>query len=246
MKGDLEDDLDTDKILEIAQEEGKIELDGDDGSLVPITLPLASKLMQKIKHEDVKTESELSQDEEEHPKVKDIKKPIHKKQDSALPIIEIADLLKPGAPDGQLFFLQLPDTLPIQPLSHEDDIKPDPGVPSNEQAKTMKTSEVDDIEGHLKKFTFQNVSEGYIGKLQIYKSGKVTMRLGNVVLDVSVGTPCGFLQDLVSVHTEKDPPEMVCLGHVNHRLIAVPDYESLLGGSNNDTDTEEEEEEEGS
>ena len=55
------------------------------------------------------------------------------------------------------------------------------------------------------------------------------MRLGNVTLDLSLGTPCGFLQDLVSVNTERNPGDMVCLGHIDNRIIAVPDYESLLG-----------------
>ncbi len=37
-------------------------------------------------------------------------------------------------------------------------------------------------------------SEGYIGKLQIRKSGHTQLVLGNVALDVTMGTPAGFLQ----------------------------------------------------
>lgn len=37
-------------------------------------------------------------------------------------------------------------------------------------------------------------SEGHMGKLVIHKSGRTSLMLGNVVLDVSMGTKCGFLQ----------------------------------------------------
>lgn len=37
-------------------------------------------------------------------------------------------------------------------------------------------------------------SEGHMGKLIIRKSGRTSLMLGNVVLDVSMGTKCGFLQ----------------------------------------------------
>lgn len=228
IKGTQEDDVDSNKVFEMLEEEGKIEINENNGGLMPIMLPLASKLVHKIKQDDVKTESELSQDEDEKkPVKKEFKKPVVKTQET-LPVVEMTDLFKPGASEGKLFFLQLPDTLPIKPLSHEDD---DIKIESSTKTETSH----DDIEEHLRRFTFQNVSEGYIGKLRIYESGKATMQLGNVALNVSLGTPCGFLQDLVSIHSEKDPAEMICLGHVNHRFIAVPDYESLLGGDE-DTD----------
>lgn len=37
-------------------------------------------------------------------------------------------------------------------------------------------------------------SEGHMGKLVVRKSGRTSLMLGNVVLDVSMGTKCGFLQ----------------------------------------------------
>ena len=40
----------------------------------------------------------------------------------------------------------------------------------------------------------EDFSEGLVGKLLIRKSGKVQMMLGQTLLDVEMGTPCGFLQ----------------------------------------------------
>ena len=40
----------------------------------------------------------------------------------------------------------------------------------------------------------EDFSEGLIGKLLVRKSGRVQMMLGQTLLDVEMGTPCGFLQ----------------------------------------------------
>lgn len=55
--------------------------------------------------------------------------------------------------------------------------------------------------------------------------------LGNNSLDVSMGTPCDFQQDLVSLRTDTDGdinPHMVTLGQLSHRLICLPDLDQLL------------------
>ena len=62
--------------------------------------------------------------------------------------------------------------------------------------------------------------------------------LGDNTLDVAMGTPCGFLQELVSVRAEQDRPQMAVLGQMLHRLIVTPDFESLLDSNrlaNNDS-----------
>jgi len=234
LKGELEEELISDKVFEMLKDEGKIELNEDEmklGNLAPITLPLASRLTQKIKEEQKIENADITDTDEKAAEVDlDEKKPLPKKSvitknSEAISEVNLTDLFKDDNPNGQLMFFQFPDTLPIKPLAHDDPtVKMEPGVLS----ETEKINE-ETIEEQLKDFTFQNVSEGVIGKLQIHESGKVKIRLGNVLLDVSMGTPCGFLQDLISVHTDKTPAEMISLGHIDYRLIAVPDYSSLLG-----------------
>jgi len=58
------------------------------------------------------------------------------------------------------------------------------------------------------------------------------LSLGSVTLDVAMGTPCGFLQQLVSVQLDHKVPEMVALGQLSHRLVCTPDLETLLSSSN--------------
>ena len=50
-------------------------------------------------------------------------------------------------------------------------------------------------------------------------------------MDVTMGTPCDFQQDLVSIHSDNDSdmnPHMVTLGQLSHRLICLPDLDQLL------------------
>ncbi|KAE8619268.1 hypothetical protein XENTR_v10009709 [Xenopus tropicalis] len=124
-----------------------------------------------------------------------------------------------------LFFVQLPDTLPGQPPSLE--------------TRPTKT-EVQSEDGHMllvkdkgqaaeDSCTLRDVSEGHIGKLFVRKSGKVQLKLGKVMLDVTMGTSCSFLQELVSVSVgESRGGEMMVLGHIQHKLVCSPDFESLL------------------
>jgi len=42
------------------------------------------------------------------------------------------------------------------------------------------------------KCTLENLSEGRIGKIQIMRSGKCRLVLGNVRFDLKLGTPCCF------------------------------------------------------
>ena len=54
------------------------------------------------------------------------------------------------------------------------------------------------------------------------------LSLGSVTLDVAMGTPCGFLQQLVTVQLDHKVPEMVVLGQLSHRLVCTPDLETLF------------------
>ena len=48
-----------------------------------------------------------------------------------------------------------------------------------------------------------------------------------------MGTPCGFLQELVSIRTDSERQEISVLGQMAHRLICTPDFESLLNSETN-------------
>ncbi|KAG0327203.1 hypothetical protein BGZ99_008184 [Dissophora globulifera] len=74
----------------------------------------------------------------------------------------------------------------------------------------------------------QTQKEGQIGRLLIYKSGKVKMQVGDIVMDVSSGSECSFLQDVVVV--DSNSKEAFVMGSVQKRLVCVPNLTQLLSG----------------
>jgi hypothetical protein len=103
--------------------------------------------------------------------------------------------------------VQLPDTLPGEPAYSEDDDK------EKDKTKVKNKTEVriwlkkispfsvmyffslqDDLSQKLKMCSLGDFQEGHIGKLRVHQSGKTTLQMGSVCLDVSMGTPASFLQ----------------------------------------------------
>ncbi|KAM3591884.1 uncharacterized protein V6R79_008986 [Siganus canaliculatus] len=134
----------------------------------------------------------------------------------------------------ELFFMQLPDCLPaaasaqkVDPASRpptdkpgKKDCKADDKRPAQTQGATAK---------HMSCPVLSQLPEGFLGKLQIRKSGKVELKLGDIVLDVSEGAAFSFLQQLVSVHLcEGQTGDMMVLGNVHHKLVLSPDFQALL------------------
>ncbi|KFQ26002.1 DNA-directed RNA polymerase III subunit RPC4, partial [Mesitornis unicolor] len=145
--------------------------------------------------------------------------------------VSVAELLQrlSLSAEEELLFLQLPDTLPGQPPTQ--DTKPIKTELQNEDGQVLvvkqeKSQEARQAENTC---TLADLPEGQVGKLLVRKSGKVQLVLGKVTLDVTMGTPCSFLQELVSVGIgDNRTGEMIVLGHVKHKLVCSPDFEALL------------------
>lgn len=145
--------------------------------------------------------------------------------------VSVAELLRELSltKEEELLFLQLPDTLPGQPPTQ--DIKPIKTEVQGEDGQMMLIKQEKDREAKLAEnaCTLADLTEGQVGKLLIRKSGRVQLLLGKVTLDVTMGTACSFLQELVSVGLgDSRTGEMTVLGHVKHKLVCSPDFESLL------------------
>ncbi|XP_070385026.1 DNA-directed RNA polymerase III subunit RPC4 isoform X2 [Dermacentor albipictus] len=136
----------------------------------------------------------------------------------------LADLCTdPNLPEiGQLLFFQLPDSLPGLQL---------PAEPSQKEAASsiVKVEEQQSQNGQIK---LRQFPEGYIGKLQVMKSGRVRLVLGTVALSVDTGTHLSFHQELISVRlSEVGGADVSVLGHILNKLICLPDMEQLLAAN---------------
>ena len=77
----------------------------------------------------------------------------------------------------------------------------------------------------------QRIPDGEVGRLKVYKSGKLKLVLGQKTqkqfcFNVDRGTDCHFAQELACVLPEQN--EVMFLGDVGKRMVAAPDVGSLL------------------
>ncbi|KAI5645871.1 RNA polymerase III RPC4 domain-containing protein [Phthorimaea operculella] len=129
---------------------------------------------------------------------------------------DVVDLLRNTNPTMML--IKLPDTLPGRGVGGEDD-----GPPRRKPAEQPSTSAGASEDN-------PTLAEGKVGKLQVRRSGRVTLRLGDTCLEVTLGTKSSFHQEIVSVGADPESrsARIVSLGPLTHKLTVAPDWESML------------------
>ncbi|KAL5019273.1 hypothetical protein ScPMuIL_004995 [Solemya velum] len=233
----------TKKVLDQLLSDDFLEMEDDEEkNLIPVRLPLASVVKREIKTEvnQVKIKAESDDDDiEDEPVDKPANRTSVTTFRSREDLVTCSQLFtkQSKSEEGELLFLQLPEILPGTParpsLQASDQIsqKPEQTVAHTPQDKaTDKAKDTDSENVPLKNSScsLREFSEGLIGKLVIRKSGRTQLVLGNITLDVSMGTPCAFLQDLASIRTSGDSGDLTVLGHVKQRLVCTPDFNMLL------------------
>ncbi|KAK2582710.1 hypothetical protein KPH14_004980 [Odynerus spinipes] len=119
--------------------------------------------------------------------------------------------------------LQFPDCLPG--LESNEDIS----APRSKHASD--TSEKENNDNVKKSYcTLNSLKAGMLGKLQILKSGRARLCIGENNLLVDVGSNISFRQDLLAakLDTVKLNGELINLGPINSTLVCSPDWESML------------------
>jgi len=84
----------------------------------------------------------------------------------------------------------------------------------------------DEIGGAAEEKAAEADVEGCVGKLMVYKSGKVKMKMGDLLLDVHTGSDCSFLQNVVAVDAQNK--QAFVMGTIAKRFVCIPDIGSLL------------------
>ncbi|KAK3529442.1 hypothetical protein QTP70_031098 [Hemibagrus guttatus] len=126
----------------------------------------------------------------------------------------------------ELLFIQFPDTIPVPKKAAKGEKSGKKCDVEDKRASHVKTQDTVEKEAAP---VLSDFTEGYIGKVQIRKSGKVQLVIGDVTMDVSEGAAFSFLQQLVCVRlTEGLTGDMTVLGDVRHKLVCSPDFEALL------------------
>ncbi|XP_076005711.1 DNA-directed RNA polymerase III subunit RPC4 [Genypterus blacodes] len=220
-----ESEDDEEEILRKLQRDDFIDDPGlrNDAKLKPIQLPLCQSSCL-MKADTVATTT----CKESHPAQS--RTELHKPEQRSLRQL-FHDLSMAGG--EELFFIQLPDCMPGKGTGQKPSTSsaPENTAKKDNKVEHKKSTHLQANETVVKEgcSVLSDFPEGVLGKLQIRKSGKMELKLGDIVMDVSEGAAFSFLQQLVSVHqSDGRTGDMMVLGNVSHKLVLSPNFQALL------------------
>ncbi|GER57665.1 DNA-directed RNA polymerase III RPC4 family protein [Striga asiatica] len=124
-------------------------------------------------------------------------------------------LLDEDTEDSMLFF-QLPSSMPMLNKPAYDEVK---GPENNGKPVKGKAPSRNPC-------SLESLPAGHMGKMLVYKSGAVKLKLGETLYDVSSGLNCVFAQDVVAVNT--DEKQCCNFGELKRRAVITPDIDIIL------------------
>lgn len=130
--------------------------------------------------------------------------------------LDLMDSQRDGSLEPSMFFIQLPPTVPMA--------KRLTTAAGNE---TTESSTSSNVLGSLEKScSLDELPAGLMGKMLVYRSGAVKLKLGDTLYDVSSGLDCVFAQDVVAINRAEK--HFCVVGELNKRAILTPDVDSVL------------------
>ncbi|KAK1127087.1 hypothetical protein K0M31_004696 [Melipona bicolor] len=232
--------LDLNRSIDKAEEEEKLKLllrddfidDGDSLNIknAPVILPL---IKEAKLYKESKVQAEEEQDEvdrkpiilengevlspKKEPKLKTPKSDVEMKDEF---LDDIPNIVENKA--NSYILMQFPDCLPGL-VNDEENARPGRSDISNCEKENESKPQTTFC-------TLNSLKPGILGKLQILKSGKTRLLLGENDLVVDVGSHLTFRQDLIAakLDTENLVGDLINLGPVSNILLCTPDWESML------------------
>ncbi|XP_047318255.1 DNA-directed RNA polymerase III subunit RPC4-like [Impatiens glandulifera] len=113
-------------------------------------------------------------------------------------------------PETKLLLMQLPSFMPTL----------------NNSQSSAASSSSSKAESSEKTCKLNDLPAGYMGKLLVYESGAVKLKLGETIFDVYEGMKTSFAQEAVAVNTKT--AQSCSIGELNKVAIVVPDVEFIL------------------
>ncbi|KAK3221091.1 hypothetical protein Dsin_015061 [Dipteronia sinensis] len=118
--------------------------------------------------------------------------------------------------ENRMMLFQFPANLPLN--------KRPASIKGKEKVESSSTSS-GRVDAPMKA-GLNGLSGGYMGKLLVYQSGAVKLKLGDTLYDVSPGSDGSFAQDIVAINTEEK--NCCVLGEIGKRAVVAPDIDSLF------------------
>lgn len=119
--------------------------------------------------------------------------------------------------DPEKFMLfQLPSKLPDFQKEEQSSNKSDEKEESDKENKETKEKKLTTDEKE------NQIPTGNIGSVRVHESGRLSLKIGNVVMDVGQGSETTFFQDLLSLDEEAEIPNVKFLGGIESRVVVIP------------------------
>ncbi|KAH9613237.1 hypothetical protein KSS87_003309 [Heliosperma pusillum] len=127
-------------------------------------------------------------------------------------LVESPPLMKDENSDPRMLLFQIPRTMPMT--------KRVTSAAVEASASNLKPANDD------RPCKLNDLKAGLMGKLLVYKSGAVKLKLGDTAYDVTPGSDCGFAQDVVDINAQKK--HLCVTGEISKHVILTPDVDSIL------------------
>ncbi|ONK77093.1 uncharacterized protein A4U43_C02F3030 [Asparagus officinalis] len=118
----------------------------------------------------------------------------------------------------QMFLFQFPAVLPFA--------RPPTAATNSEGSNTKPNNASNKSDNSKEGCTVKDLQSGHIGKMMVYSNGKVKMKIGDTLFDVSSGENFVFAQDAAVINVEGK--HCCFMGEVPKRVVVTPDIDHLL------------------
>ncbi|KAI3748967.1 hypothetical protein L6452_12444 [Arctium lappa] len=125
--------------------------------------------------------------------------------------------------EKQLILFQFPPKLPLNKQTHR--------APNSSQGtEKVESSSSLKEDASNKCSDLKELPDGFMGKMLVYKSGAIKLKLGDTTFDVSSGTPRECAQDVAFMNTKSK--DCCVLGSVEKQALITPELSSSLTNIN--------------
>ncbi|CAI4037756.1 hypothetical protein SMKI_04G0890 [Saccharomyces mikatae IFO 1815] len=118
----------------------------------------------------------------------------------------------------RFMIFQLPTRLPAfeRPVVKEEGDEVE--VQTSDSAKKKNSVNKKDTKGFLS----AEELAGTIGSIRVHKSGKLSVKIGNVAMDIGKGAETTFLQDVIALSIADESSSAELLGRVDGKIVVTP------------------------
>jgi len=129
--------------------------------------------------------------------------------------------------NDNMFFIQLPSILPAVATSPSTTTTPSTTTPTNTSDPRAPDGNQNNASGPSQEFngTLHGL-QGKLGRMVLYKSGRVRIQIGSMWFEVNATEKVKFLEEVVSIAPEQSKCHR--LGQLDQHLVVVPDFNHLL------------------